>query len=99
MPEFKQLSKSERPSGPDKYLLIEKFCDPGCGDKYGLSENGCDLHSEYTYSSLEGACARALTLAQSWQIAVVYLSGNCAPVLPSVGSEKMIMERARKDNH
>ncbi len=82
MPEFKQLSYGETLAAAEKYLLIERFCEPACGDQYRFSGRGCDLSSEYTYGRLEDACARALVLAKARGISVIYLSHDCVPPAP-----------------
>ena len=80
MPYFKQLAEGEKPTDPERYIVIEVIHQPAIGKQYRVTGKGLDpahqLSGDFTDGTLEKARERALGLAKAVNVPVIYLSSG-----------------------
>jgi hypothetical protein len=86
MPDFKQLAEGEKPTDPDRYILVEVVQEPAIGKQYRVTGKGLDpahqLSGDFTDGTLDKARERALELAKAVNMPIIYLSSSIAETEP-----------------
>lgn len=82
MPDFKQLAEGEKPTDPERFILIEVIHEPAIGKQYIVTGKGLDPDRQAPGSlsspTLAEARERALHLAQALNMPIIYLSSGIA---------------------